>query len=38
MAQSKPGLVKAAVNMYGNGIADVNGPLLREEFSTVCPH
>ncbi|ESW22878.1 hypothetical protein PHAVU_004G002200 [Phaseolus vulgaris] len=34
MAQSKPGLVKAAVNMYGNGIADVNGPLLREEFST----
>ncbi|KAK7365218.1 hypothetical protein VNO80_14101 [Phaseolus coccineus] len=41
LSASKPGvksrrvgLVKAAVNMYGNGIADVNGPLLREEFST----
>jgi len=35
---TKVGLVKAAVNMYGNRIADVNGPLLREEFSMVCPH
>ncbi|XP_014506086.1 protein PLASTID MOVEMENT IMPAIRED 2 [Vigna radiata var. radiata] len=31
---TRVGLVKTAVNMYGNRIADVNGPLLREEFST----
>ncbi|XP_027923635.1 protein PLASTID MOVEMENT IMPAIRED 2-like [Vigna unguiculata] len=31
---TRVGLVKTAANMYGNRIADVNGPLLREEFST----
>ncbi|WVZ15003.1 hypothetical protein V8G54_012569 [Vigna mungo] len=31
---TRVGLVKTAVNMYGNRIADVNGPLMREEFST----
>jgi len=35
---TRVGLVKTAANMYGNRIADVNGPLLREEFSTVCAH